>query len=166
MIDVGAGYGRLAHRLATVLPDAEVYCTDGIAVSTAICDADIRYRGLADRVTVVPLTRLDSIPTPIRVASNVRSFSEMSYEAVAWWLDWLVDGRRPLVRGSPHRSRLRAVEDAAQVRRPARRPLRALSRRLLPVPPGLSAAARRVRRAPAAGGRPRAAPPRAGPRSG
>jgi Methyltransferase small domain len=91
MVDVGAGYGRLAHRLATVFPDAEIYCTDGIAVSTAICDAYVRYRGLADRVTVVPLTRLDSIPTPIRVASNVHSFSEMSYEAVAWWLDWLVD---------------------------------------------------------------------------
>jgi hypothetical protein len=91
LVDVGAGYGRLAHRLATVVPDAEIYCTDGIAVSTAICDAYIRYRNLADRVTVVPLTRLDSIATPIPVAMNVHSFSEMSYEAVAWWLDWLVD---------------------------------------------------------------------------
>jgi len=91
LVDVGAGYGRLAHRLATVVPDAEIYCTDGIAVSTAICDAYLRYRNLTDRVTVVPLTRLDSIATPIRVATNVHSFSEMSYEAVAWWLDWLVD---------------------------------------------------------------------------
>jgi Methyltransferase small domain len=91
MVDVGAGYGRLAHRLATVLPDADIYCTDGIAMSTAICDAYIRYRHVEDRVTVVPLNRLDSIPTPITLATNVHSFSEMSYEAVAWWLDWLVD---------------------------------------------------------------------------
>jgi hypothetical protein len=91
LVDVGAGYGRLAHRLATVVRDAEIYCTDGIAVSTAICDAYIRYRNLTDRVTVVPLTRLHSIATPIPVATNVHSFSEMSYEAVAWWLDWLVD---------------------------------------------------------------------------
>ena len=91
IVDVGAGYGRLAHRLATVVPEAELFCVDGIAVSTAVCDAYIRCRGLTSRINVVPLTRLESIPTPVLLATNVHSFSEMSFEAVAWWLDWLVD---------------------------------------------------------------------------
>jgi len=90
LVDVGAGYGRLAHRLAAVAPDCEIYCVDGVPLSTAICDAYLRYRGVGSRARVVPLTELDRVPTPIRVASNLWSFSEMSYEAVAWWLDWLV----------------------------------------------------------------------------
>jgi Methyltransferase small domain len=91
IVDVGAGYGRLAHRLATVAVESEIYCVDGIAVSTAICDAYIRFRELASRVKVVPLTSLESIRKPVSLATNVHSFSEMSYEAVEWWLDWLVD---------------------------------------------------------------------------
>jgi hypothetical protein len=91
LIDVGAGYGRLAHRLSTVVAESEIFCVDGIAESTAICDAYIKFRGLESQVHVVPLTRLASIPTPVSVATNVYSFSEMSYESVAWWLDWLVD---------------------------------------------------------------------------
>ncbi len=89
LVDVGAGYGRLAHRLAAARPDSELYCVDGIAVSTAVCDAYLRYRGLESRVAVVPLTQLDAVPMTVSVATNIHSFSEMSYEAVDWWLGWL-----------------------------------------------------------------------------
>jgi hypothetical protein len=36
ILDIGAGYGRLAHRTVTALPNVRYLCTDAVAVSTFI----------------------------------------------------------------------------------------------------------------------------------
>ena len=39
ILDIGAGYGRLAHRLATAMPDiGQYFCVDAIAESTFLSD--------------------------------------------------------------------------------------------------------------------------------
>lgn len=88
VLDIGAGYGRLAHRMATALDNLEAYdCTDAIAVSTFLCEYYTRFRGVSDRVSVVPLPE---VPTGLRdhydVAVNIHSFSECSHAAIQWWL--------------------------------------------------------------------------------
>ncbi len=43
VLDIGAGYGRLAHRMSPALPGLAAYdCIDGVAISTFLCDY---YRG-------------------------------------------------------------------------------------------------------------------------
>ena len=151
IVDVGAGYGRLAHRLAVLLPKAQIFCVDGIAVSTATCDAYIRFRQLQSQVTTVPLTELDSVSGPALLATNVHSFSEMSLSC-----DRLVArlarrrrgqvpvhcsesaGTEPpgrhIVSRPARRSRLRLGHESHEVRRPTHGPVWALPERLLPVP--------------------------------
>jgi hypothetical protein len=56
VLDVGAGYGRLAHRLVEAVPQARVWCTDAIPESTFVSEFYLRFRGVDDRATVVALT--------------------------------------------------------------------------------------------------------------
>ena len=91
VIDVGAGYGRLAHRLAEITANENLYCTDGIALSTVPCRAYLRFRQLESRVSVLNLSDIIGFTDNVDLAINVHSFSEMSVEAVCWWLDWLVE---------------------------------------------------------------------------
>src|SRR5581483_382393 len=78
VLDIGAGYGRLAHRMTTALDNLAAYdCTDAIAVSTFLCEYYTKFRGVSDRVSVVPLS---VVSTGLRdrydVAVNIHSFSE------------------------------------------------------------------------------------------
>ena len=90
-IDIGAGYGRLAHRMLETFPNiTKYYCTDAVAASTFISEYYLGYRGLSDRASVIPLHELDTISDKqINVAINVHSFSECRMEAIEWWCDWL-----------------------------------------------------------------------------
>jgi SAM-dependent methyltransferase len=90
IVDIGAGYGRLLHRLADVTDNPHLLGADGFALSTAICRAYIRHRGLASRVTVLDLAGVNALTEHVDLATNVHSFSEMPLAAVTWWLDWLV----------------------------------------------------------------------------
>ena len=87
ILDIGAGYGRLAHRMMTALPGIHSYhCTDAVAVSTFVCDYYLRFRGV-DRVRVVPLDMIDSTleDHPVDLAINIHSFPECRREAIEWW---------------------------------------------------------------------------------
>jgi len=87
VLDVGAGYGRLAHRMVSALPNIEQYfCTDAVAVSTFVSDYYLRFRG-AERARVIPLDEIDSSlrDHPVDLAINIHSFSECRVEAIAWW---------------------------------------------------------------------------------
>jgi hypothetical protein len=91
-LDIGAGYGRLGHRMSEVAPEAGYICSDGIPESTALSSFYLAHRGLgADKV--VPLndiaSRLSS--TRIDVAINIHSFPECPGSAVEWWLGLLAD---------------------------------------------------------------------------
>lgn len=90
ILDIGAGYGRLAHR-ATSAFDLTYLCTDGVALSSFLCEHYLRSRG-AVGAEVLPLDEVEGALGGRRIdlAVNVHSFSECPYSVVGWWLDLLV----------------------------------------------------------------------------
>ncbi len=95
VLDIGAGYGRMAHRVVTALPNVKRYlCTDAIPVSTFLSEYHLKYRGIEHKARVVPVTKIESElkDGPTDVAINIHSFSECKVDAVAWWLRLLRDG--------------------------------------------------------------------------
>jgi hypothetical protein len=98
VLDIGAGFGRLAYRMSQALPDlADYCCVDAIAESTFLCEYYTRYRNCPQAVRVVPLHELDSElgGAQFDLAVNIHSFSECTYEAVAWWAQHLERLRPP-----------------------------------------------------------------------
>jgi len=92
VLDVGAGYGRLAHRMVSAFPGIGPYfCADAVAASTFLCDYYLGFRGVADRARAIPLDRLEETLAGRRIdlAINVHSFSECTRDAVEWWLELL-----------------------------------------------------------------------------
>ena len=56
VVDIGAGYGRLAHRMAVALPNmGDMFCVDAIPESTFISEYYLNYRGVSDRAHAVPI---------------------------------------------------------------------------------------------------------------
>jgi hypothetical protein len=91
IVDIGGGYGRLAHRAVQALPDARVLCTDGVPESTFIAEYYLRFRGVEDRAVAVPVDELDTLRgAGVELATNVHSWSECPLQAIVWWLDWIV----------------------------------------------------------------------------
>jgi SAM-dependent methyltransferase len=92
VLDIGAGYGRLAHRMSAALPNLVAYdCIDGVAVSTFLCDYYVRFRGLPDTVRVIPITEHEKLADSYDVAVNIHSFAECSLEAIQWWMDRIAE---------------------------------------------------------------------------
>jgi hypothetical protein len=93
VLEIGAGYGRLMHRLVEAWPQGGTgYCVDTIPESTFLSESYTRFRGLSDRVTVVSLHKIDEAFADVRVdvVTNVHSFSECCLAAVQLWLDLAV----------------------------------------------------------------------------
>lgn len=92
ILDIGAGYGRLAHRWSQAAPDlADYCCTDAVAESTFLCEYYTRFRKVAPPVRVAPLHQVPELPPgSFDIAVNVHSFSECTRDAVAWWVDQLL----------------------------------------------------------------------------
>jgi SAM-dependent methyltransferase len=92
VLDIGAGYGRLAHRFASAFPDAGDYCcVDAIPESTFLSEYYLRFREVAPPARVVALDRIDEelAPGDFDLAVNVHAFSECPYDAIAWWVEQL-----------------------------------------------------------------------------
>jgi len=92
ILDIGAGYGRLAHRIVEGLPDVERYlCVDAVAASTFVSEYYLNLRGTAGRAEVLPLDAVERALAvrQIDLAINVHSFSECRLEAIDWWLGML-----------------------------------------------------------------------------
>jgi hypothetical protein len=88
VLDVGAGYGRLAHRMVSALSGLDqYYCTDGIAASTFVSEYYLRFRR-AHKAVVVPLDEIETMleEHSIDLAVNIHSFSECSLQAIEWWI--------------------------------------------------------------------------------
>jgi hypothetical protein len=92
VVDIGAGYGRLAHRMSQAVPNLmHCYCLDAVAESTYLCEWYLRYRGI-DRATSLPVDELDALDSvPIQLAVAAHSLSEMPYDTVEAWIRWLAD---------------------------------------------------------------------------
>lgn len=91
ILDIGAGYGRFAHRISEGFSGAwRVLCADGIALSTFLCEWYLQFRQ-ARNCLVVPVNDLRRSLESERpsVAFNMHSFSEIPCETVLWWFNEL-----------------------------------------------------------------------------
>jgi hypothetical protein len=89
VLDIGAGYGRLAHRSVQALPGLKNYfCTDAVPFSTFISEYYLRYRQVDHKATVIPLDEIDNHLTSWKVdlALNINSFPECQLAAINWWV--------------------------------------------------------------------------------
>jgi len=92
VLDIGAGYGRLAHRMTDTLPNIKEYwCTDGVAVSSFISEYHLRFRDLEDRTKVIPLDNIEDslVKGSVDLAVNIHSFPECNIAAIDWWVSLL-----------------------------------------------------------------------------
>lgn len=92
VLDIGAGYGRLAHRMAIGLPAiSNIFCTDAIPESTFISEYYLNFRGVDKKAKVIPLYEIEEtlVHNNIYLATNIHSFSECTIGAIKWWLDLL-----------------------------------------------------------------------------
>lgn len=87
VLDIGAGYGRLAHRAATALDNLEAYfCIDAVPESTFLCDYYLSAKS-AKKTHVVALDAQDVlVPGSIDLAVSILSLSECAIDAVHYWL--------------------------------------------------------------------------------
>jgi len=92
ILDIGAGYGRLAHRMVGALPNIQNYlCTDAVAISSFISEYYLRFRSIEGRAKVVPLDEIENTlrNRSVNIAVNIHSFSECRISAIDWWLSLL-----------------------------------------------------------------------------
>lgn len=92
ILDIGAGYGRLGHRMVRGLTSVAQYlCTDAIPISTFLSEYYLRFRDLQGRATVVPLDEVEQAlqSRTVNIAINVHSFSECRIAAIDWWVSIL-----------------------------------------------------------------------------
>jgi SAM-dependent methyltransferase len=90
ILDIGAGYGRLAWRTTQAVPEVADYCcVDAVPESTFLCEYYLRHRGVAPPARVVPYDQLDAQLAGARfdIVFNVHSFSECTYGAVQAWFE-------------------------------------------------------------------------------
>jgi hypothetical protein len=90
VLDIGAGYGRLAYYLAKSLSNLKiVLCADAVPESTFLCGYYVRYRGVSDKAKAIPLDNIEAAldGNPIDIVTNIHSFQECTFESISWWLD-------------------------------------------------------------------------------
>jgi hypothetical protein len=87
VLDIGAGYGRLAYRAVTALDNIDTYfCIDAIPESTFVSSYYLSRKG-AIRTRVVAFDdQQDLVAGTINLAINIHSFSECAIEAVDYWV--------------------------------------------------------------------------------
>ncbi len=98
ILDIGAGYGRLAYRMVKGMPMLGKYiCTDAVPLSTFVCDYYLNSKAISDRAVSVPLDQIQDTLEQIEVelAVNIHSFSECRLEAIDWWLSLLARHQVP-----------------------------------------------------------------------
>lgn len=119
ILDIGAGYGRLAHRLSESLDSiSRVLCTDAVAESTFVSEFYLRFRGAEQRTEVVPLDEIEQrlSSASVTIATNVCSFSECPLSAIAWWLELLARNEVPYLYIVANTTSLESTEADGQSR--------------------------------------------------
>jgi putative sugar O-methyltransferase len=91
VLDIGAGYGRLAHRVCSAgLDIADYVCCDAVPMSSFLCEYYLEYRGIKPPARVALLDEVENLqPGSFDVAFNVHSFSECTHAAITWWVGQL-----------------------------------------------------------------------------
>jgi FkbM family methyltransferase len=88
VLDIGAGYGRLALRMAQAVPGLTDYCcVDAVPESTFLSEFYLKFRGCSPPARTVPLPEFSRLePDQFDLAVNIHSFSECTIEAIHWWV--------------------------------------------------------------------------------
>lgn len=87
VLDIGAGYGRLAYRAVTALSNIDTYfCIDAIPESTFISSYYLSRKGVVRPRVVAFDDQQDLVAGTIDLAVNIHSFSECAIEAVDYWV--------------------------------------------------------------------------------
>jgi SAM-dependent methyltransferase len=90
VLDIGAGYGRLAHRMCTAYGErlADYCCIDAIPESTFLSEYYLRHRECSPPARVAALDEADTalVPGTFDLAVNIHSFPECTYQAIEWWM--------------------------------------------------------------------------------
>lgn len=118
VLDIGAGYGRLAKNLAKVFPEMKIGCVDAIPMSTAISEFYLEEEITRGQVEVFDLTQLDLLQSKnFDIAVNIHSFSEMSLSSVENWVSLLKASKVPrvFVVPNPRHLGLNSGEDFQEV---------------------------------------------------
>jgi putative sugar O-methyltransferase len=92
VLDIGAGYGRLAHRMVECVPGLTRYlCVDAIPESTFLSSHYLRYREVGHKAAVLRLDEMEAGLATERpdLAVNIHSFSEMPLSAIEAWIGLL-----------------------------------------------------------------------------
>ena len=98
MLDIGAGYGRLAVVMRRYVTDYT--CVDAIPISSFICD--YYTRRFAPSVRVLTLREYESDSRHYDVAINIHSWNECSIDQITAWLDKLCDRKVRYLFTVPH----------------------------------------------------------------
>ncbi len=116
VLDIGAGYGRLAHRMVSALPGIErFFCTDAVAVSSFVSDYYLRFRGI-EKACAIPLDEIEHTlrDHPVDLAINIHSFSECRTQAIEWWAQLLSKHRVKNLMVAPNGDGERLLTDDGQ----------------------------------------------------
>ncbi|WP_328475553.1 putative sugar O-methyltransferase [Actinoplanes sp. NBC_00393] len=115
VVDIGAGYGRLAHRMVEAVPGLKRYlCADAIPESTFLSEHYLRYRKVDHKTAVL---RLDEVTDRLGaerpdLAVNIHSFSEMPIAAIEAWVALLARSGVPALMIVPNEGdKLLSLED-------------------------------------------------------
>jgi hypothetical protein len=107
ILDIGAGYGRLAHRLTTAFPaQLRALCVDAVPESTFLSEFYLRFRGVDDRARVVPCDEIEQTlaSQQIDLVTNIHVFSTCTRTTVCSWLDLIRRHKVPYVMIVPNAS--------------------------------------------------------------
>lgn len=92
VLDIGAGYGRLAKRLIQSFSNVNVWCLDAIPLSTCISKFYLEEEIKSGKAKVLQLNETQLISKgSIKVATNIHSFSEMKLSSIEFWIKFLVE---------------------------------------------------------------------------
>jgi hypothetical protein len=87
VLDIGAGYGRLAVSAAPYVK--QYWCTDGVPVSRKACQMHVDSYVHSGNVHVLSPAELLEQKPKCEVAVNIHSWNECSFAAIAGWLEIL-----------------------------------------------------------------------------
>ena len=88
ILDIGAGYGRLAHRLSE-FGQHNVGCIDAVAKSTLICKGYAGFRHWP--WFTYSLTDAELALHGTDIATNIHSWPEATPQSIEWWMSKLAD---------------------------------------------------------------------------
>ena len=112
ILDIGAGYGRLAHRLVQAVPNLEaVLCADAIPESTFLSEFYLKFRGCDTKAKVLALDEVEAeLSSRVDIALNIHSFGECPLESIRWWLDLVTTKQIPYLFIVPNGEKLHSWE--------------------------------------------------------